>query len=947
MPQQPAPNRPPNEAATRRDQIDPQLLRAGWDVANSTQVGIEIPVDGYDPAEWQVLSVQLKQLRDASVPYEVELPSGICDYALYRPNGEIIAIVEAKKASYNARLAEAQARFYVQEIAKRQSFAPFAFTANGVETYFIDTGIAAPRLVAGFFSPADLENLLYLRQNMQPLAAQPITNAITNRAYQHEAIRRACEAFDAGRRKVLLVMATGTGKTRTAMSLVDLFLRANQARRILFIADRDELVKQALNDGFKAHLPHEPAARIVGSSADTAQSSRLYVATLQTISMCYQKFTPGFFDLIIFDEVHRSIFNKWSDVLGYFDARMVGLTATPADFINRDTFLAFDCPDGTPTYLYTYERAVKDKVLVDYALYVAQTKFQRQGIKGADLSEETRNDLIEQGIDPDEVNFKGTELERTVTNKDTLRKQWAELMGENGLIRDEAGQLPGKTIIFAITQDHALRLADTFNEMFPQSPDMVQVITADTNFKGQPLDAFKKQSQPRIAITVDLLETGVDVPEVVNVVFMKPVHSRIKLTQMLGRGTRSDETCRHREWLPHGHKTEFLVIDFWDNDFNKSPEAERAQSLPVLVTIFNTRIKLLNAIGLAAQATDDFRRVVAALRGQIAEIPTDSFSVKQRMPVVSSAWDDTFWQHLTKDKIAFLQQKVGPLLRYASAGDVAAATFTSKVERLKLQIADGKDTSATTRDIADDLSYLPSFVYNDPASQQAIAFCSTPQFAHATPAELDAVVTALARQIKHRAKERSPLALDLGDSIAQSGYLLLRGGTEQVYIKEYRNRVDQRIIDLLDTQPAIAALAAGAPFDDDQLIALERTLQHDLAAGDLELSDSNIRKAYGYKVGSLLEFMRQVWELSGIPDYADIVRRQFEHFATSQNFTGDQLRFLTALRDVFLSRRRLTLNDLFVAPMDSFGMDAADRFFTEAQQQHIVAFVSTLTVIGE
>ncbi|KPV47879.1 hypothetical protein SE17_41080, partial [Kouleothrix aurantiaca] len=226
-------------------------------------------------------------------------------------------------------------------------------------------------------------------------------------------------------------------------------------------------------------------------------------------------------------------------------------------------------------------------------------------------------------------------------------------------------------------------------------------------------------------------------------------------------------------------------------------------------------------------------------------------------------------------------------------------------------------------------------------------FCSTPQLAQATAAELDAVVTALAKQIKHRAKERSPLALDLGDSIAQSGYLLLRGGTEQVYIKEYRNRVDQRIVDLLDTQPAIAALAAGEPFDDEQLIALERTLQHDLAAGDLELNDSNIRKAYGYKVGSLLEFMRQVWELSGIPDYADIVRRQFEHFATSQNFTGDQLRFLTTLRDVFLSRRRLTLNDLFVAPMDSFGMDAADRFFTEAQQQHIVAFVNTLTVIGE
>ena len=738
-------------------------------------------------------------------------------------------------------------------------------------------------------------------------------------------------------------MATGTGKTRTAMSLVDLFLRANQARTILFVADRDELVKQALNDGFKTHLPHEPAARIVGGHTNTA--SRLYVATLQTISSCYERFTPGFFDLIIFDEVHRSIFNKWSDVLQYFDARMVGLTATPAEFINRDTFLASDCVDGTPTYLYTYDQAITDKVLVDYDLRVAQTKFQRQGIRGADLSEEARNTLLEQGQDPDEIDFKGSELERTVSNKDTLRRQWEEVMTH--VVTDESGQYPGKTIVFAITQKHALRLADVFGEMYPQYPGMVQVITADTNFKGQPLDQFKKQDMPRIAITVDLLETGVDVPEVVNLVFMKPVQSRIKLTQMIGRGTRSHETCRHLSWLPNGRKTEFLIIDFWENDFNKSPEAERAQSLPVLVTIFNTRISQLLAYGLANQAAEDFQRTVAALRRQIADIPTDSFTIKKLMPTISHGWDDTFWQHLTRDKISFLQRQVAPLLRYASAGDVAAATFTSKVERLKLQIVSGKDTSATAGAIADDVSHLPAFVHNDPTSKQAIAFCYSPQLAHATPAQLDTVNTALAGQLKHRANERNMMLLDLGDIIVQSSYLWLKGGTEQVYIAEYKKRVDQRIVELIDTHPAIAALAGGEPLDDTQLIALERTLQHDLAAGTLELTESNVRKAYGYKVGSLLEFIRQVWELSGVPDYADVVRRQFEHFITAQRFSGDQVRFLRALRDVFLSRRRLRLDDLYQAPMDSFGMDAADRLFTADQQCAIIDFATALTVIGD
>jgi len=945
MPQQPThvSGYPPNEAKTRRDLIDPQLQRAGWNVADPHQVGIEIPVDGYDPAAWHAFAAQLNRASGVSTINPGDLPTGICDYALYRANGEILAVVEAKKAGYDPRLAQAQAAFYVREIAKNQSFQPFAFTSNGVDTYVLDPGTAAPRLVAGFFSLADLERQLYLRQNKQPLAALPISNSITNRSYQHEAIRRACEAFDAGKRKALLVMATGTGKTRTAMSLVDLFLCANQARTILFIADRDELVKQALNDGFKAHLPHEPATRIVGGAIDTSQ--RLYVATLQTISSCYERFTPSFFDLIIFDEVHRSIFNKWSDVLQYFDARMVGLTATPADFINRDTFLAFDCPDTTPTFLYTYKQAIDDKVLVDFSLYVAQTKFQRQGIKGVDLSEEARNMLIEQGQDPDELDFKGTELERTVSNKDTLRKQWEEVMDK--CIRDESGQLPGKTIVFAITQQHALRLAEVFGQMYPQYPDLVQVITADTNFKGQPLDTFKKHSQPRIAITVDLLETGVDIPEVVNLVFMKPVQSHIKLTQMIGRGTRSHETCRHLAWLPNAHKTEFLIMDFWDNDFDKSPEAERAQSLPVLVTIFNTRLRLLEALGLANQAADDFQRTVAALRRQIAEIPTDSFTIKKLMPTIGRAWDDTFWEHLTADKLAFLRLQVAPLLRYASAGDVAAATFTSKVERLKLQIASDKDASATARDIADDVSHLPAFVHKDPQSTAAIQFCYSPQLAHATPAQLDGIIAALAGQLKHRANERNPLLLDLGDLIVQSGYLWLKGGTEQVYVAEYKKRVDQRIIDLIDTHPAIAALAAGEALDDPQLIALERTLQHDLAAGDLELTESNVRKAYGYKVGSLLEFVRQVWELSGVPDYADVVRRQFESFITAQNFSGDQVRFLRALRDVFLSRRRLRLDDLYAAPMDSFGMDAADRYFTPAQQEQILQFVNTLTVIGD
>ncbi len=931
-----------SEAKTRKDLIDPALKKAGWDINNRQQVGIEIPVDGFDPAAWHALHAELKRIRDAHQIYEGTLPAGISDYALYLPNGEIIAVVEAKKTSIDPRLAQAQAEFYVREIGKHQSFQPFAFMTNGEEIYFLDAGTANKRLVASFFSPTDLENLLFIRQNKALLTATPINAAIVNRDYQHEAVRRVCETFEQGRHRALLVMATGTGKTRTAMALVDVFLRSNQARRILFIADRDVLVEQALNDGFKPFLPNEPRTRIFTHKIDTA--NRLYVATLQTMSVCFQQFTAGFFDLIIFDEVHRSIFNQWSEVLHYFDARMIGLTATPADFIERNTFLSFECPDGTPTFLYSYKQAAAEGHLVDYTLYVAKTKFQRKGIRGIDLGEEERNALIEQGLDPDDIDFSSTDLEKNVSNIDTLRRQWQEIM--DTCLKDESGQYPGKTIVFAMTQDHALRLELAFEQMFPQFPGMVRVITSKSNYKGNLIEDFKKADQPRIAITVDLLETGVDVPEVVNLIFMKPVQSRIKLEQMIGRGTRSNEACKYRDRLPRGYKTEFLIMDFWENDFNRSATEELAQDVPVLVTIFNTRLKLLRH-ELSQQQSAHVQRLIADLREQIALIPTNSFSVKRLLPEVQSAWQDDFWRYLTADKLDFLARKVGPLLRYVPGVDVEAATFTSKVERLKQQILTAKPTAATVESIAADASRLPDFVYNDPQRKPLVQLCLSPQLATAGMDQLNQVIDALADQMRYRKdKQNSFILLDLPDFIEMRGYILLKGGSEPVYIDAYRQRVEQRIVALIDANPAIEALSRGAALSDDQLLDLERALRHELGADDLEVSEDTIRRAYGYKVGSLLEFLRQLFDLGGIPDYQEIVRRQFEQFIATHLFNADQLRFLRALQTVFLQRRRLHMADLYEPPLSNFGDDAVERWFSPDERDDILTLLDHLTVIG-
>ena len=589
-----------NEAQTRAARIDPQLERAGWNLSDNTQVRFEVPVAGYDPRPW----------------------NGFTDYCLYDTNGSVIAVIEAKKTARNARDGEAQLRQYIDEISRIQAFVPFGFMTNGLHHYFWDVGLAHPRIISGFFTPDDLTRLKFIRNNKTSLKDGRINGTIVERPYQLEAIRRVAEAFEAGKRRALLVMATGTGKTRTTMGLIDLALQASAAQKVLFLADRDTLVEQALNDGFKTHLPNEPRIRIRTANID--RNKRLYVATLQTMGVCYQAFSPGFFDLIVFDEAHRSIFNRFTEVIEFFDARMVGLTATPAAFIDRDTFRVFDCRDQTPTFLYTYDQAIKDGYLVDFDVYQAQTGFQRDGIRGATLSEEDRNALIEQGIDPDGIDYAGTDLEVLVTNKDTIRRQWEEII--NVCIKDTSGATPGKTIVFAMTKEHASRIREVFEELFPQYVGMLQVIYSgvervhDGPYGDGLISKFKKEDKPRIAVSVDMLDTGVDVPEVVNLVFLKPVHSRIKLWQMVGRGTRNQQACRYLDRLPDGKKTRFLIVDFWQNDFGKQLEESVPADMPLLTRLFNTRLDILLAT-LNNRENPAFAQAIADCRAMLDRIP--------------------------------------------------------------------------------------------------------------------------------------------------------------------------------------------------------------------------------------------------------------------------------------------------------------------------------------
>lgn len=914
-----------SEAKARAELINPQLAAAGWELTDRTRVHLEVPVEGYDPTPW----------------------NGFTDYSLYDPSGYVIAVVEAKRTARNPREGEEQLRQYIAEIARTQPFAPFGFMTNGLHTFFWEVGQANPRMVAGFFTPSDLERLRFIRENGRPLADTQISNAIVDRLYQHEAIRRVGEAFAAGRRRALLVMATGTGKTRTTMGLIDVCLRSSWGQRILFLADRDALVEQALADGFKAHLPNEPKLRIHTGNID--KTGRLYVATLQTMSRCFEQFSPAFFDLIIFDEAHRSIFNRFTEVIEYFDAYMVGLTATPAAFIERDTFRIFDCQDQAPTFLYTYEQAIAEKRLVEFRLYQAQTGFQRRGIRGAELSPEDRDALTELGIDPDAVDYAGTDLEVLVSNRDTLRRQWEEIM--DVCIKDRAGNLPGKTIVFAMTKTHAERARDVFEEMFPQHVGVIQVIhdgmerVHDGPYGDGLISKFKKLDKPRIATSVDMLDTGVDIPEVVNLVFMRPVQSRIKLWQMIGRGTRNQEACHYFDRLPNGEKTEFLIIDLWQNDFGRQTEDRPSAEIPLLVRLFNTRLEILAAT-LNVKAEQSHVQASLDCQAMLQRVPVDSFPVRKVWTQVEGAWSDGFWLGLTKDKLEFLRVRVGPLLRYIPDVDVAAETFTHKVERLKLQMLRGTPSPDLMQSIAEDVGRLPPYVREDPRRRGSVQLALSNELSTATSQALTALITDLSREMKNkRRKEDAFLSIDLPDFIEGKNYILLGPAREPIHVEEYRRRVERRILDIAESHPALNAIRDGNLPTEDQLLDLERVLHNELTSAAIQLSSKTVRQAYGLTLNNRLGFLgfaRHILALDAIPDYEAVVARGFEEFITSHSYSADQIRFLRSVQDVFIAKGRLSEADLYEPPLSNFGRNAVERYFATTEIKEIIALAEHL-----
>ena len=542
-----------DEAATRDTFIDLLLQEAGW------------PLDKPPDREFPV----------TGMPNNTG--EGFVDYVLWGDDGKPLGLIEAKRTRRDARVGQQQAKLYADSLEKQFGQRPVIFYTNGYEHWLWDDTRYPPRSIQGFLTKDELQLAIQRRMLRKPLGAEEVDGAIVERFYQTRAIRRIAEAFEKDhQRKALLVMATGAGKTRTVIALADLLMRANWARRVLFLADRVALVRQAVN-AFKRHLPSSAPVNLV---SDKGGQGRVYVSTYPTMMNLIddttdgkRRFGVGHFDLVVIDEAHRSVYRKYGAIFDYFDSLLVGLTATPKDEVDRDTYRLFELQRGVPTDAYGLDEAVSDGYLVPPRAVSVPLKFIRQGLRYDDLSEDEKEqwDAIEwdeEGnvptrVDPPAVN-------KWLFNADTVDKMLEHLMTHG--LKVAAGDRLGKTIIFAKNHDHAQFIAQRFDVNYPHlKGSFARVIDFKTEYAQSLLEDFSQADKaPHIAISVDMLDTGIDVPEVVNLVFFKIVRSKTKFWQMLGRGTR---LCPDL-FGPGQNKEFFYVFDFCQNFefFNQNPQ---------------------------------------------------------------------------------------------------------------------------------------------------------------------------------------------------------------------------------------------------------------------------------------------------------------------------------------------------------------------------------------
>lgn len=867
-----------SEFDTRKIYIDVDMKLMGWRFTGpDADVREEYPVEGMPNATG----------------------AGAADYVLFGRDGLPLAVVEAKRTSKDPNNGRKQAMLYADCLERKFGRRPMMFTTNGFDTYFWDDRSGPQRKVSGIFSRDDLQKLMNRRSERQDLDAVPVSDKITDRYYQKEAIRAVCEQIKLGFRKHLLVMATGTGKTRTASSLTDVLSRGGYVTNILFLADRTALVKQAKDD-FKNYLPDMSLCNLCTNKDD--RNARIIFSTYPTILNAIDEtkaengqrfFTPAHFDLIIIDESHRSIFKKYRAIFEYFDALMVGLTATPKTDVDRNTYDFFEMEHGVPTYAYDYETAVyQDHVLVPYYNYEVTTKFLDEGINYDELSDEDKEryeeDFVEDGYVPDFV--PSTALNKFVFNETTVDIVLQDLM-ERG-IKVAGGDRIGKTIIFAQSKRHAEFIVERFNKLYPKyNGHFIQRVTCVDSYAQSIIDDFKiADKPPYIAVSVDMMDTGIDVPECVNLVFFKKVRSKTKFWQMIGRGTRSCDRLNCTDQLDGEYpgKKRFLIFDYCGNFefFRQHKEGYEARETKTLSeNIFGKQMRLIGLLQEGAYLEEEYQawrsELVNTCHGQVAELNRELISVRLRLQYVEKYRDIKAFGHLSEGDKGELIQYIAPIVQL-NENDEFAKRFDNFMYGLMLaameQMPSYRRGQKQLRDIAAALEGKAN-IPQVHARIDMIKSINTDEFWAAESILLLEKVRAELRgliQFLYEVSGRAPIFTKLADPItAQSEGELLDAAYD---FEDYRAKVNRYVNEHGHTL-AIHKLTHNIPLSQGDYQELERVLTVELG------SEQDYRREFGDTPFGLL--VRRIAKLDH-----DAAMQAFSSFINDQSLNQRQIAFV-------------------------------------------------------
>lgn len=926
-----------NEKRTRKEIIDSRLKQAGWNVSDRTQV-----IEEFD------IIVDDNLVQEAATPYAGHQFS---DYVLLGKDGKPLAVVEAKKTAADAAVGREQAKQYCSNIQKRHNGElPFCFYTNGHDIFFWDLDNYPPKKVYGFPTRDDLERYQYIRKARKSLAGELINTKIAGRDYQIRSIRAVMEAVGKRKTKFLLVMATGTGKTRTCIALVDALMRGGWAERILFLVDRIALQTQTL-DAFKEFLPNEP--RFPNQyEKDIATDRRIYVTTYPTMLNIIRDeknpLSPHFFDFIVVDESHRSIYNTYKEILDYFNTITLGLTATPTDVIDHNTFQLFDCEDGIPTFAYSYEEAVNHipPYLCDFQVMKIKTKFQEEGISKRTISLEDQQKLIVEGKEIEEINYEGTDIEKKVINRGTNALIVREFMEES--IKDANGVLPGKTIFFCISKAHARRMEEIFDSLYPEyKGELAKVIVSEdprVHGKGGLLDQFKNNDMPRIGISVDMLDTGIDIREITNLVFAKPVYSYTKFWQMIGRGTRLLEQEKMKPWCTK--KDSFLILDCWDNFeyFKLNPKGKELNpQIPLPVRLFGLRLDKIEK-AIEKNETEIATKEISKLKNQIEQLPKNSVVILDAQHELQRLEDVNFYTQLTPDKIEFLRGFVKPLLRTISNADFKAMRFEKDIVEVSLaHLSDEKDKFETLKEsIVEEIGELPLTINIVAKEETLIRQAQTYNYwATITEQKFDELIEKLSPLMKFRDSviQLAPSKFNLKDFVYSKEKVEFGPQHEAVSIARYKELVEEKITALLASNPLLQKLKVGQSLSNEEAEQLSEILHNEHPHITIDL----LRKVYNHRNGALEQFIKHILGIEILQSFPESVSKSFEIFIAEHSYLNSrQLDFLNLLQMFLIEKGDVEKRDLINAPFTRIHPDGIRGVFNNSEIGEIISFIQKL-----